>query len=216
MRWCFWSWYIWVGLKPPAVLTQRPCFVWGVPTCAHRWLRSLIKRTQRDNKDWMRFPSVEIVDWKQLPVAFLLPLSLQLRALQLTWKPAKHLHFSKFKLRREDQMHLLLPDCLWHCVTSKVSLGFQNQMKEEELRWIKYKFASAPVGLHDQGLPRGLADLSCWPLVQKITEIYCETRVKLTGMFLEPFWTILVDLELYIYILSILYYIYKASWTIHT
>ena len=67
-------------------LTQRPCFVWGVPTCAHRWLRSLIKRTQRDNKDWMRFPSVEIVDWKQLPVAFLLPLSLQLRALQLTWE----------------------------------------------------------------------------------------------------------------------------------
>jgi hypothetical protein len=29
---------------------------------------------------------VEIVDWKQLPVAFLLPLSLQLRALQLTWE----------------------------------------------------------------------------------------------------------------------------------
>lgn len=53
-----------------------------------------------------------------------------------------------------------------------------------------------------KGLPRGLADLSCWPLVQKFTEIYCETRVKLTGMFLEPFWTILVHLE--------------ASWTIHT
>ena len=29
--------------------------VWGVPTCAHPWLRSLIKLTQRDNKDWMLF-----------------------------------------------------------------------------------------------------------------------------------------------------------------
>lgn len=28
-------------------------------------------------------------------------------------------------------------------------------MKEEELRWIKCKFASAPVGLHDQGPTKG-------------------------------------------------------------